>query len=142
MITELAFTTLWSTDQERTLAFCTEKLGLELRCDVREGNARWITVGVPGVERPEIAVMPTDGPGLDPESAEALSTLVAKGVLGVCAFHTDDCRAEHRRLEQRGVEFVLEPQERPYGTEAMFRDDSGNWCALTQPHVAAKEGKR
>lgn len=39
---------------------------------------------------------------------------------------TDDIHGEYRRLKDRGVEFLQEPQERPYGTEAPFRDDSGN----------------
>ncbi len=33
----------------------------------------------------------------------------------------------------RASETVTEPQERPYGTEALFRDDSGNWFSFTQP---------
>jgi hypothetical protein len=32
------------------------------------------------------------------------------------------------------VEFLQEPAERPYGVEALFRDDSGNWFSLTQRH--------
>lgn len=43
------------------------------------GDMRWVTVGArqqPGVE---LALMSLDGPGLDPESAEALKKLVAKG---------------------------------------------------------------
>ena len=35
-------------------------------------------------------------------------------------------------MAARGVEFLQEPQERPYGTEAIFRDDSGNWFSFTQ----------
>jgi len=27
---------------------------------------------------------------------------------------------------------MQEPAERPYGTEALFRDDSGNWFSFTQ----------
>jgi hypothetical protein len=30
------------------------------------------------------------------------------------------------------VEFIQEPQERPYGIEAIFRDDNGDWYTLTQ----------
>lgn len=30
------------------------------------------------------------------------------------------------------MQFLQEPQERPYGTEAIFRDDSGNWFSFTQ----------
>ena len=27
---------------------------------------------------------------------------------------------------------VYEPKERPYGIEALFKDDSGNWFSLSQ----------
>jgi hypothetical protein len=30
------------------------------------------------------------------------------------------------------VSFLQELAERPYGIEAVFRDDSGNWFSLTQ----------
>jgi predicted enzyme related to lactoylglutathione lyase len=45
---------------------------------------------------------------------------------------TDDCRAEAAELKGRGVEFVEEPEERPYGIDAGFRDPSGNHLRLTQ----------
>ena len=32
-----------------------------------------------------------------------------------------------------GSRSLQEPAERPYGIEALFRDDSGNWFSLTQP---------
>jgi hypothetical protein len=32
----------------------------------------------------------------------------------------------------RGVTFLSEPAERPYGIEATLRDDSGNMISLTQ----------
>ncbi|WP_181787656.1 VOC family protein [Streptomyces phytophilus] len=133
MITNLAITTVWTTDQERTRDFFADKLGFEVRDDIEMGEGmRWITVGVPGQPDVMLALMRTTGPGLDPESAEALTTLVSKGVLGAGAFHTDDCRATYEKLRERGVDFIQEPQERPYGTEAIFRDDSGNWYSLTQ----------
>jgi hypothetical protein len=34
--------------------------------------------------------------------------------------------------DQPGVEFTQEPASRPYGAEAIFRDDSGNWFSLTR----------
>ncbi len=30
------------------------------------------------------------------------------------------------------MEFLQAPQERPYGIEAIFRDDNGNWYSLTE----------
>lgn len=135
MIKGLAISTVWTTDQTRTRDFLTEKLGLELRTEMDLGDMRWITVGAKDQPDVQLALMRTDGMGMDQESAEALTKLVTKGVLGAGAFHTDDCRAEYERLSAVGVEFLQEPQERPYGVEAVFRDDSGNWYSLTEPRV-------
>ena len=30
-------------------------------------------------------------------------------------------------------QYLIEPAERPYGIEAVFKDNSGNWFSLTQP---------
>ncbi|NGN65346.1 VOC family protein [Streptomyces sp. A7024] len=133
MITNLALTTVWTTDQQRTLKFFTDKLGFEVRDDVEMGpDMHWITVGAPDQPDVSLALMRPDGPGLDPESAEALTKLVSKGVLGAGAFRAKDCHATYRELKDKGVEFIQEPQERPYGIEAIFRDDNGNWYSLTQ----------
>ena len=45
---------------------------------------------------------------------------------------TDDARASYEELKARGVEFVEEPEERPYGIDSGFRDPSGNSFRLTQ----------
>ena len=132
MILGLGITTVWTFDQQRTKAFFTEKLGFEVRSEVSMGDMKWVTVGAKGQEGVELALMHLDGPGLDPESAEALKKLVGKGVMGAGAFRTDDCRADYETFRARGVEFIQEPQERPYGIEAIFRDDNGNWYSLTQ----------
>ena len=36
------------------------------------------------------------------------------------------------RFRKKGVQFLQEPADRPYGIEAVFRDDSGNWFSLTE----------
>ncbi|WP_405870464.1 MULTISPECIES: VOC family protein [unclassified Streptomyces] len=135
MIKGLAISTVWVLDQDRAKKFYTEKLGLELRTDLimGEGGMRWITVGTANQPEVEITLMVPGPPAMDPESAEMVRKLVAKGVLGAGALTTDDIHGEYKKLKDRGVEFLQEPQERPYGTEAVFRDDSGNWFSLTQP---------
>ncbi|MEU0028848.1 VOC family protein [Streptomyces sp. NPDC006335] len=132
MIQGLGITTVWTFDQQRTKAFFTEKLDFEVRSEVAMGDMTWVTVGAKEQEGVELALMSLDGPGLDPESAEALRKLVGKGVMGAGAFRTDDCRGDYETFRARGVEFIQEPQERPYGIEAIFRDDNGNWYSLTQ----------
>jgi len=47
-------------------------------------------------------------------------------------FDASDCKGDYATLAERGVEFIQEPAERPYGIEALLRDDSGNWYSFTQ----------
>ena len=70
---------------------------------------------------------------MDEETSNQLRAIMAKGVLGAGAFHTEDCRGTYEELKRKGVEFVSEPKEQFYGVEAVFRDNSGNWFSLTQP---------
>ncbi|MEU6079918.1 VOC family protein [Streptomyces sp. NPDC047108] len=134
MIKGIAITTVWVLDQDRAKEFYTEKLGLEVRRDMTmgDGGMRWLTVGAKGQPDVELTLMVPGPPGLDPESAEAVRTLVSKGVLGAGVLVTDDVRADYETLKARGVEFLQEPQERPYGIESILRDDSGNWFSFTQ----------
>jgi catechol 2,3-dioxygenase-like lactoylglutathione lyase family enzyme len=119
-------------DQDSAKAFYTEKLGFEVRHDEKLDGFRWLTVGPP--TQPDLEfILFTPGPPMhDEESAAQLRALVAKGVLGGGVWATDDCRATYEELAGRGVTFLQEPTERPYGIEAVFRDDSGNWFSLTQ----------
>ena len=42
------------------------------------------------------------------------------------------CRATYEELRTRGVEFVAPPEEKPYGIEAIGKDNSGNWFSMTE----------
>lgn len=138
MIKGMSIVTVWVLDQDRAKEFYTEKLGFEVRTDMRlggDGGMRWLTVGAKDQPDVQLTLMVPGTPGLDPESAEAIKKLVAKGVLGAGVLTTDDIHGDYAALKAKGVEFIQEPQERPYGTEALFRDDSGNWFSFTQPRA-------
>ena len=45
--------------------------------------------------------------------------------MGGGVFETRDCRKIFEELKAKGVQFMSSPQERPYGVESTFRDDSG-----------------
>jgi len=141
MITKLSHATVWVLDQDRALAFYTEKLGFEVRTDERMDSFRWLTVGPPAQPDVELILAVPGPPMLDPESAEMVQKLVAKGALGAGVMATDDCRGTYEALRSRGVEFMQEPAERQYGIEATFRDDSGNWFSLTQRAEAASSAE-
>jgi catechol 2,3-dioxygenase-like lactoylglutathione lyase family enzyme len=133
MIQRLGVVSVYVLDQDRAKRFYTETLGFELHSDVDAGGFRWLTVHPKGQPELEIALMPIKaGMMLDEERATALRDLVARGTFGFGAFRTDDCRKTYEELKARGVEFMGPPAERPYGIEAVLKDDSGNWFALVQ----------
>ena len=132
---------VWVHDQDEALAFYTQKLGMEVRSDAtmpEMGNFRWLTVGPVG--QPEIAItlMAIPGPPvMDAATGAQVRDVVAKGYGGTVFLTTDDCRATVQELKARGVEFSEEPEERPYGIDAGFRDPSGNNFRLTQVTLAS-----
>ena len=132
MITKFTHSTVWVVDQDAALRFYTDVLGFEARTDVTMDTFRWLTVGPPGQPDFELILAVPGPPMLDPESAEHIRAMVAKGALGAGAFATDDCRRSYEEMKARGVEFLTEPAERSYGIEATFRDNSGNWFSLMQ----------
>src|SRR5438093_91835 len=132
MIRRLSHTPIYVLDQDAAKTFYTEKLGFEVRTDMTMEGFRWLTVGPKDQPDLELILTEPKPPMFEPEAAERLRALVAKGAMGAGVFATDDCRAAHAELSARGVAFVQEPADRPYGVEAVFRDDSGNWFSLTE----------
>lgn len=134
MIKRLSHATVFVLDQDEALAFYTEKLGFEVRTDLRLEGFRWLTVSPPGQTLELILMALAPGMGVhDAGTVEQIRALVAGGALGPGVFETDDCHATYAALSARGVEFIAPPTERPYGIEAMLKDCSGNWFSLTQP---------
>ena len=127
---------LWVHDQDEALAFYTKKLGMEVRADVtlaELGDFRWLTVGPAGQPDVAIVLMAIPGPPvMEAETAERVRELMGKGFAGTIFLTTDDCRASYEELKGRGVTFVEQPEERPYGIDSAFRDPSGNNIRLTQ----------
>jgi catechol 2,3-dioxygenase-like lactoylglutathione lyase family enzyme len=135
MLKQLTYAQVWVHDQDEALAFYTEKLGMELREDVtvpEMGNFRWLSVGVPGQEV-AITLMAVPGPPVfEEETRRQIHALMAKGAAGGIFFSTDDVQGTYEELKSRGVEFLQEPTEQPYGIDAGFRDPSGNNFRMTQ----------
>jgi predicted enzyme related to lactoylglutathione lyase len=127
---------LWVHDQDEALDFYTRKVGMEVHTDVTVaelGNFRWLTVGPAGQPDVSIVLMAIPGPPvMDAETAEQVSTLMAKGFAGTVFLTTDDCQATYEELTARGIDFVEKPEERPYGIDSAFRDPSGNYVRVTQ----------
>ncbi len=133
MLQKLSHVTVWVLDQDRAADFYTKKLGFEVRTDQKLHGFRWLTVGPKGQREIELILLPVaPGPLLDPATAETLREVVQKGALCVGVLETEDCKATHAELVERGVEFLGPPAERPYGIEAVFRDDSRNYYSVVE----------
>jgi predicted enzyme related to lactoylglutathione lyase len=132
---------LWVHDQDAALAFYTQKLGFEIRADItvaEMGNFRWLAVGPAGQHDVAVVLMAIPGPPvMDAETSEQVRNLMAKGFAGTIFLTTDDCQRSYEQLQARGVEFLEQPEERPYGIDAAFRDPSGNHIRLTQVREVA-----
>lgn len=113
MIRGIKFTSIPVTDQERALAFYTEKLGFRLLTDQPfNDKQRWLELGIPGADT-RVVLFRFEG-SLQPGSMMNLT------------FWTDDVEDTYRDLKEKGVEFTAEPTKQPWGTFCIFKDLDGN----------------
>jgi catechol 2,3-dioxygenase-like lactoylglutathione lyase family enzyme len=133
MITNISLVTVYCLDQDRARDFYVDLLGFQPRNDISMGEGfRWVTIGHPNQPELEVTLM-TPGPPLDPEAAGFIRRQLEKGQMGGLGLRVDDCRKTYQELSARGVTFVQEPSDRPYGVEAVMRDNTGNWLVLVEP---------
>jgi catechol 2,3-dioxygenase-like lactoylglutathione lyase family enzyme len=133
VITGISIVSVWVLDQDAAKEFYAQKLGFTVTNDIQlEGGMRWLTVRAPGSDSQELLLMDPAHSMLDSQTAEQVRALIAKGALSPGVMATSDCLGDHAALAARGVEFIQPPATRPYGVEAIMRDDSGNWYSFTQ----------
>jgi catechol 2,3-dioxygenase-like lactoylglutathione lyase family enzyme len=133
MITNVSLITLYCLDQDVARDFYVDVLGFTPRTDIAMGEGfRWVTVAHPSQPELEITLM-LPGPPLDEEAAAFTRRQLEKGTSGGLGLHVDDCRKTFEELSAKGVQFLQEPSDRPYGVEAVMRDNSGNWLVLVEP---------
>lgn len=119
MITQLKFVGIPVSDQDRALAFYTDKLGFEISTDQPMGpGKRWIEL--------RIAHSATRVVLFTPDGQEDRIGTFFNG-----AFACDNVEATWRQLSARGVEFIEPPTSQPWGSFAKFRDPDGNTFVLS-----------
>ena len=132
MITNISLTTVFVKDIDESKRFYVDVLGFAEGDDVDLGDYRWCTVQHPN--QPELHVhLSVPGPPFSPEMVAAMQRSLDEGGMNSVGVHVDDCRATVADLKAKGVQFIQEPEERPYGVEALMRDNSGNWMVLVEP---------
>jgi catechol 2,3-dioxygenase-like lactoylglutathione lyase family enzyme len=137
VITNISLISVFVDDIDEAKAFYTEKLGFVLKNDVSLPDFRWCTVY--HADHPELELqLALPGPPLDEEATAAIKRMMAKGTMHGFGIATDDCRKTFAELTAKGVDYIQEPSDRPYGVEAVLRDNSGNWLVLVEqrPYTA------
>ena len=123
MLTRLANVSVLVGDYDEAVRWYTEVLGLELRMDgSMGGDYRFVTVGVQGQDDVSIVLHKGEAP--------------SEGQRGLL-FHTDNCRSDVERLRAAGVTITLEPQDQPWGVQAVVQDPYGASHVLLQPSQMA-----
>ncbi|MFI1238287.1 VOC family protein [Nocardia salmonicida] len=132
-ITNVSLVTVYVTDQDAAKQWYIGKLGFVESADVSMGDNgfRWVTIAHPDHRELEVTLM-VPGPPLTDDLADAIRRALADGTHGALGLRTADCQKTYEELTAKGVEFIQPPSERPYGTEAIIRDNSGNWLVLVE----------
>lgn len=117
-------------DYDEAIHFYTQVLGFDLIEDSasidRAGQEkRWVLVAPHGSQGTKLLLAKASSP-------EELSRVGNQTGGRVFLFlHTDDFHRDYRLYVDRGVKFIREPKEEPYGTVAVFEDLYGNkWDLL------------
>ncbi|SHN42744.1 VOC family protein [Cryptosporangium aurantiacum] len=140
MITNISITSVFVKDVDASKAFYLDVLGFAEHTDITlaDGSYRWCTIMHPS--QPELQVhLTVPGPPHSPEMVAAINRALDEGGMHGLGMDVDDCRKTYDDLRAKGVEFLQEPEERPYGVEAVARDNSGNWMVLVE-HRAFSPG--
>jgi catechol 2,3-dioxygenase-like lactoylglutathione lyase family enzyme len=133
MITNISIVSVFVKDVDESKRFYIDVLGFEAKDDITLGDGyRWCTVVHPS--QPELNVnLAVPGPPHSPELVEAMKRALDEGGMHGLGLNVDDCQKTYDELRAKGVEFIQPPSPRPYGTEALCRDNSGNWLVLVEP---------
>ena len=132
MITKMTVTNIHVLDQDSAYDFYVNKLGFDVVDDIPMGpDSRWLTVSPPEQPDLQLVLFPVKVSKMFPkETAETLINLIKKGIFGCGVLTCHDIYATYEELKSKGVEFIKPPTKEFYGTEALFKDDSGNYFSL------------
>ena len=118
MISHVKFVSIPTADQERALAFWTERVGFRVLTDQPfDDKQRWIELRIGKSETRFVLFTMPNGPKPGGQF---------NGALGC-----DDVEQTYDELAAKGVEFVSKPEKQPWGTFAIFKDPDGNQFVLS-----------
>jgi catechol 2,3-dioxygenase-like lactoylglutathione lyase family enzyme len=115
-------------EYDEAIAFYVGTLGFTLVEDtvVVEQDKRWVVVAPPGGSGARLLLARAN----TPEQMAHIGNQTGGRVF--LFLHTDDFARDYQAYKAKGVTFVREPREAPYGTVAVFEDLYGNMWDLLQ----------
>jgi catechol 2,3-dioxygenase-like lactoylglutathione lyase family enzyme len=115
-------------EYDEALAFYVDTLGFKLVEDtyIPAQDKRWVLVEPPGSTGTQLLLARAVGT----EQASRIGNQTGGRVF--LFLHTDDFWRDHRAYKEKGIRFIREPKEEPYGTVAVFEDLYGNLWDLVQ----------
>jgi catechol 2,3-dioxygenase-like lactoylglutathione lyase family enzyme len=129
MAQSIAVVALVVRDYDEALAFFVGTLGFALIEDtyIPEQDKRWVVVAPAGSGGPQLLL----ARAANEEQASRVGNQTGGRVF--LFLHTDDVWRDVNAYKAKGVRFVREPKEWPFGTAAVFEDLYGNLWDLVQP---------
>lgn len=115
-------------DYDEAIEFYTKKLHFTLIEDTYqpEQDKRWVVISPPGSSGTTILLARAS----KPEQTSFIGNQAGGRVF--LFLGTDDFWRDYNEMIEKGIEFVREPQEQPYGIVAVFKDLYGNLWDLIQ----------
>ncbi|GAB1531407.1 MULTISPECIES: VOC family protein [Brevibacillus] len=140
MIQSIVHIALVVKDYDEAIEFYTKKLHFTLVEDTYqpEQDKRWVVVSPPGSVGTTILLAKASKPEQEPFIGNQTGGRV------FLFLNTDDFWRDYHEMVARGIQFVREPSEQPYGMVAVFQDLYGNlWdlLELNADHPIAKRMK-
>jgi len=128
----IACVSLLVLDYDEAISFFTRSLGFELiedtpSTDRRGRDKRWVLVAPPNSAGATLLLAQAS----NEEEAARIGNQTGGRVL--LFLYTDDFWRDYRTMTAKGVKFIREPKNEPYGTVAVFEDLYGNRWDLLQP---------
>lgn len=115
-------------DYDEAIEFYTQKLSFELLEDIYipEQDKRWVLVAPPNSRGVAILLARASSPVQQPFIGNQAGGRV------FLFLSTDDFWRDYNQMIDKGIKFIREPVDQPYGTVAVFEDLYGNLWDLVE----------
>ncbi|MFK7947259.1 MAG: VOC family protein [Saprospiraceae bacterium] len=120
-------------DYDEAIEFYTQKLNFKLLEDTQlTPTKRWVLIAPPGSEGCRLLLAKAKN-----EQELAAVGNQTGGRVFLFLF-TDDFWRDYHNMIAKGIKFIREPEEQPYGTVSVFEDLYGNLWDFIQPKSSTK----